>query len=572
MFPAKKAIFIVLLWISQVGIFAEEQSLWRFSTGGQIRGRPAVTNDGIVYVLSEDRYLYSLDEQSGKMRWRCFIGGRVWDSIAVGPDGTIYTVLKTGALIAINREGKTIWRFGNAGTPVGDPAIAHDGSIYFCLDNGKVIAVSHTGRLKWSLELPASPTASPSVDSWGTVLVPCSDGILYALSPWGNVVWQSVLAGKPTSAAISEDGLIVVGTDYGSIVALDRRGVILWDFVYEEPFLSPVLSKNAIYGGTRSGTIFKIDFEGNIIGTTSVSDQLQDSLILSAGYQLYAVSKDGLFYRIADDGTYSWERTTTSSGRLFMVSPAGKIIVSGKDWQVRAFDSQPIAEEGWPSRGNESLHSSRQRGRRSAIDLSAVYGDDPDFVYLSYLAGSNENEMKKMALSEMEHRIQTGERKSSFPYVLLLLENLASEGLLSNADDFPEIRGQASLLLGHIGGRFSAQLLVRILTYEYDGEAVRKILRGLSLLQSDPEGRAVSAIAGIIFRDIRLNSPPDSRLATEAMLALESISFYHGTVTHPSGTEVLMAIFQGDYPKEVRQKALNTLRNILASGSNRGDG
>jgi outer membrane protein assembly factor BamB len=122
-----------MLLIGSVGpVYGAPRSngyLWRASTGGRIRGRPVSTRDGVVCLLSEDRHLYALDEYTGRRIRRTYLGGRVWDSLCIGVDGTVYTVLKDGDLVAVGRAGGVAWRFKAKGLPVGNPAAVADGTI-----------------------------------------------------------------------------------------------------------------------------------------------------------------------------------------------------------------------------------------------------------------------------------------------------------------------------------------------------------------------------------------------------------------------------------------------------------
>ena len=66
--------------LAPVGLTATEvqppKALWSFQTDGAIWGPPAVAN-GAVYIGSDDRNLYAVDVQTGKLKWKFAAQGLV---------------------------------------------------------------------------------------------------------------------------------------------------------------------------------------------------------------------------------------------------------------------------------------------------------------------------------------------------------------------------------------------------------------------------------------------------------------------------------------------------------------
>jgi HEAT repeat protein len=175
--------------------------------------------------------------------------------------------------------------------------------------------------------------------------------------------------------------------------------------------------------------------------------------------------------------------------------------------------------------------------------------------------------MKQMAISQISETISAG----SFmpPYYHYFLGELAGEGTLRAVrengrviNDFPEIRGVAVELLGMVGTLQSADLLVRLLSYEYDTIVKRKIITALGNLMTDRNGSATAAISQAVLEDLRRRETPDPRLAEAALRALASIRGYNGIMPHESGGELLFDIYRGAYPKKTRQLALEAMRSL----------
>ena len=541
--------------------------IWRASTGGKIRGRPVASMSGTVYVLSEDRHMYALDESTGSVSWRAFLGGRVWDSLCIGADGTVYTVLKDGDLLAVGRGGGIAWKYKAKGLPVGNPAAIKDGTVYFALDTGTLYAVSHTGRERWRVDLPAQPVTGPVVGINGDIYIGTNDRRVFAVRPWGEMSWSALLAGVPNDPAIAPDGTIVYGTDFGSIVALNPKGDILWDIVTDQPFLSPVLGDSRILVATTGGVVSAIENDGTLLWRSIAGERLSGTLSLTAGNDLIAFSNRGFLLRFRDDGQLVEKFDVRKSGSLFGVTPAGKYVFGRDDWLVYTYQGSLPAGTGWPQPGGNPQHTSDGMVLSGAEAWLEAYGDDAEYLYLHHLINNGAPELKERVLSEIAAGIREGGVIP--PYYRVFLEDLASEGTIradleygAVKNDLPWVRGEAVRLLGEVGTLQSADLLVRLLTYEYDTQVQRRLITAMASLMTDRNGNATAAISGLIRADLSGRETPDPRLAGSALAALESFYRYHGDMPHETGTALLFEIYRGAYSRQIRQNALEVMRQL----------
>lgn len=85
--------------------------LWSYATGGGIDyGSPAVVN-GVVYVSSDDHYLYALNAATGAYIWSYKTGGKIDSSPAVA-DGIVYIGSEDHKVYALNATtGAKIWTY-----------------------------------------------------------------------------------------------------------------------------------------------------------------------------------------------------------------------------------------------------------------------------------------------------------------------------------------------------------------------------------------------------------------------------------------------------------------------------
>ena len=83
---------------------------WEFETGGPVKSSPVVV-DGIVYVGSDDGFLYALDAEDGAVVWKFETGAPVRSSVTVA-DGGVYFGSNNGLLYSLSAAtGEENWRF-----------------------------------------------------------------------------------------------------------------------------------------------------------------------------------------------------------------------------------------------------------------------------------------------------------------------------------------------------------------------------------------------------------------------------------------------------------------------------
>ena len=550
---------------------SEGELLWRYTTGGRIRSRPAVSSDGVVYVLSEDRHLYALEGETGKLLWRRRLHRQVSDSLALASDGTAYVGLKNGDLLAINPSGGEVWRARCGSAPAGDPAIGGDGTIYVATVEGVVIAFSHTGQTLWSLDLPAPAADGPALDTLGTIYVPCVDRGLYAVTGWGGLLWRAILAGTPSTPAVVRDEVLFVATDYGSLVALDEEGNILWDFVGESPFLPAIASEERVFAFATDGSAVALDFEGEAQWEVTVPGSLRGLPLLNEGGIIYLFSSKGELISLGVDGNVAQIYKLHTSEGSAVLGPKGRIFVGEKDWLVYAYSAESAATIGWPQVGFDWRHSGRNRSLKLPV-ADQLFGDDADYVYLRYLSRSEDVQLKLLALLDIEERIETGQVTSEALYFRSLLSELVSEGLtktgvgdpLASPRDFPAVRAKAAYLLSNLGDIRTPFLLARLLGYEYDAVSKAAIVRSLGILGSDRSGDSTRAIASALAEALR-DGRRDERLVREAVEALRRIQNYHGRMPDDVGYEALMGVFRSNSARETRELALDVLKKAIIS-------
>jgi large repetitive protein len=195
--------------------------LYRFSPDGAVRARvelggasgstPAIAND-VIYVHTTPGELIAIGLDDNAIRWRAttpaaLTGGQ---AVAVGPDGTIYTV--GVGVTAVSPAGEVRWHVSFSTTIPGSAAIGADGTVYVGAQFGPFVALDPAGTPRWSRDLHMAPGASPVIDADGIIYVPTDDAIV-ALDADGATRWTLPLphGGIRGGLSLGADGALVVG-------------------------------------------------------------------------------------------------------------------------------------------------------------------------------------------------------------------------------------------------------------------------------------------------------------------------------------------------------------------------
>ncbi|MBA3434156.1 MAG: PQQ-like beta-propeller repeat protein, partial [Actinobacteria bacterium] len=124
---------------------------------------PPTYCDGDLYVNTFEGATYSIEAETGKVRWRRRVGGTLPSSPAIdGP--RVIVSSQNGTVTALDRQrGRMLWQVRSSGKVESSPVVV-DGLVYFGSHDGRLFAVrSDTGRVRWAYRTGGRINASPSV-------------------------------------------------------------------------------------------------------------------------------------------------------------------------------------------------------------------------------------------------------------------------------------------------------------------------------------------------------------------------------------------------------------------------
>lgn len=244
---------------------------WKFHTGDVVHSSPAIA-DGILYIGSWDTYLYALDAASGAEKWRFKTGEDpvahnhvgIQSSPAV-MDGVVYFGSRDSFAYGIDAAtGKQLWKFSTNGSWVNNSMVVHAGTAYFGTSiPGFMHAVdAKTGKVVFDL-----PTGTP---------------VFASMALAGNTLYLGNLGGKLTAINLKTQKPVWVfetdGAKQNAAAMTSTDGSLKFEAIFSSPnpyyedmvlavhklftmgtiLSSPVVVRETVYFGSTDGNLYAV--------------------------------------------------------------------------------------------------------------------------------------------------------------------------------------------------------------------------------------------------------------------------------------------------------------------------
>lgn len=562
---------------------------WRFITGGRIRLAPAISADGVLYCVSDDRLLRAVSDE-GRELWRYSLGSRPAAGPLLLPDGGICVVTTDRLLVCVGPHGRERWsRILDSGTVV-SPAVGRNGVLYLGLEGGILAALDYRGRDRWSFRFKAEIVGAPSVATDGTVYVSTADRLFHAVSPEGTQRWTFALPGDGGAPAIGSTGVVYVSA-FG-IHALSADGRLLWTFPVPSPTTDPVVARDGsgrsleiVVVGARNGRLHVVDAEGSRVEEIELAASISLAPAIRADGALIVSSSAGLVrVRLGDpSGSVAFVRAKGPLGSCVLTSD-GMAVAGSDDWVLYACsfgDRLPFAgnDPGVPSiYWPQPRHDAAQTAR-------AVAGEPAEsaaFLLLRELATTPQYSQKEAVLQAVRGHME-GERflplsASQLEGLLVFLSQEGGQNPVYVGEreltDHPELRARACALLGELGTEAARVALVAVVEKDPRGEVQSAAAQALGRVAYDPDGRSARALAALAER--RRTEQGLLLVVVRALVGVARVagpSLGLGDASPASGEEAslasrpawraLVSIAAGRYPERARVAAREALSALV---------
>lgn len=272
---------------------------------------------------------------------------------------------EAGSLYAIDaRTGALRWRHAVGSPILSTPAILGSTAYFTTWDDALHAVDTATGRERWRRDLgrPRGPNdywefyvSSPRVTN-GRLYVGAASGRLFAIDPAsGRPLWVYDAGARIRTTPALADGLEIVGTMAGEVIAVDRNGRQRWrfatvgagqDFAFKNNDTRSVVTEPVVVGGIviaggRDGNIYGIDLATGRERWRETHDGGSWILGLEADTDRFYSGSGSAFIMQATDpatGKEIW-RTPTANAMFGGIAKAGDVLVSnGINGVVAGFD------------------------------------------------------------------------------------------------------------------------------------------------------------------------------------------------------------------------------------------
>ncbi len=219
--------------------------------------------------------------------------------------------------------------------------------------------------------------------------------------------------------------------------------------------------------------------------------------------------------------------------------------------------------------GPVSAQTEEQEERPGDQTIEELYlSQDIELQIIRGQALANDREMKLLALQTIRQVVEEGSLTEDNPGLFTVLESLATEGtarqVRSNGaviNNFPDIRRQATQLLGEVGGPRAREALFSVLDNDPETMVLSEAVYALGVIGDNEENRTIRRITRVVHRQNAAESP-DNNLAYASLLAIEKLAEAQGGLSDPEAIDALLEVAGGSYIRTVRLKAVDVLSEL----------
>ncbi len=449
-----------------------------------------------------------------------------------------------------------------------------------------------------------SHAAEASASAWdasGTLSIGWQDGHVESWSSKGMQLWTTDLHLSIRWLLVDESlGLYVFAP--GEVRLLDNRGreIRRWPLEGTPKGILQTM-RGDLFCWTEGGLWRKgyddsgfslIDRSVSLLGV--VSDR-QDRLILTEPNQLRRIGNDGArlsviplprkaqIAAVLDDrgrilvGTVGGMEAWAYDGRLLgtldtnpaasspLLTDRGLGAWSSSDWKVHVWSGFQWQAYSWPQTGGNSGRSFSAKRPASIAARSVNWTGDADFTYFSQLVASGEESKQRLVLERFEAQAAAGTLLETWPFANLVLLKIGRSGLTDLqmnrgrvANSWPSLRLRAYALLARTATPEDREELLTLLHREFDPAVAAQGALALARSGWDGDGQLMR-----LLYELQARMSDQVVVADAAIDAARTLWLINGRSADPSLIPLVTAVFQGAFPRTVKQKAQKFFQDLM---------
>jgi outer membrane protein assembly factor BamB len=276
--------------------------LWKFTTKDSIDSTPAVAG-GVVYVGSEDKFLYALELTTGKEKWK-YQAGEIKAPVGVS-GGCVFAGNLDGVFHCVDAAtGQKRWTYEAEAEISSGPNFTAS-AVLFGSGDEQMHAVSKDGKPLWKFKVPGGPVmGTPAIVGDRTFAAGCDSSLHVIDTATGKETGTAVDLGGQVGAAVAVGGdRLYVGTMGNQVLAIDwKKGQIVWQFEADkrqQPFYaSAALTDKLVIIGGRDKRVYALARDtGKEIWSFPTGGRVDSSAVV-VGQRVFVGSLDGSFYML----------------------------------------------------------------------------------------------------------------------------------------------------------------------------------------------------------------------------------------------------------------------------------
>lgn len=575
---------------------------WPIALGGEAVTTPAIDGEGRIYLLAEDRYLYSFSPE-GILRWRFDVDVMPAAVLALCPGGPAIIADRDGGATAISPGGTRIWRSQARAAPPGRtpgaapgrvellaPYCDREGFVHLLYSSGLISSISPAGNVMWETALGDTPVLPPISGAAGEIYVPTAGESVTVLGRDGSFRDRFSTSGQARAHAVVSGSYLLA--DAGGLLRYDLSGEVQrrelpaapvrsilggpGTFMLTETGELLVLPPGAAGEELTAGALRRYElpfgpgtellFAEAAAGPEAAAEADPGGDGAPPAAALYLSGRSGI-YRVTVPLPGGAEQLlpetvlTAFRGRSLSAAALGNgvVLTQSSEWilQARPLPETPTLE--WSTRRGSPLRSGYNL-ERALPDAERSWRESFDYIYLESHLLSRSREDRLRAIRDLEERVERGTLRGSADYVVALLRRAVFQdfqGGVETLSGFADLRARVVRLLGKIGGRSAVGELTRLGRYSYSAEVDTAILRAFASVPAGAVEGGMDTIGRIVGRHAgRSGAGAVGRAAVSAIRAL--LAFGADT---SRAADILGDIVRGAYPRDVREAALHILED-----------